>query len=106
MLEFILKYWIEVGFGLIVGLTAFLYRKISHYYEMMNWTKNGVKVLLKDEIIRRYNEIKKEGSLSLFEKEAIIDLYQEYKNLGGNGMIEDVIDDISEIPIVKNHGGD
>lgn len=106
MLEFIAKYWIEFGFGIVISVITFMYRKISYYYAVMNSTKNGVKVLLKVEIIRRYDEYKKLEYISFFEKEIITDLYQEYKNLGGNGVIEDVIDDISEIPLVKGCGGD
>ena len=41
-----------------------------------------------------------------FDKEIITELYEEYKNLGGNGIIEDMIDDISEIPLTKGCGGD
>ena len=106
MLEFVIKYWIEFGFGLIISFITFLYKKVSHYYTIMTSTKNGVKVLLKGEIIRRYNEYKKLDCISLFEKEIIMDLYREYRNLGGNGIIEDVIDDISEIPLMKGCGGD
>ena len=101
MLEFIMKYWIEFSFGLVISFITFLCKRINYYYKVMNSTKNGVKVLLKGEIIRRYNEYKKIGCLSLFDKEIITELYEEYKNLGGNGIIEDMIDDISEIPLTK-----
>ena len=106
MLEFIMKYWIEFSFGLVISFITFLCKRINYYYKVMNSTKNGAKVLLKGEIIRRYNEYKKIGCLSLFDKETITELYEEYKNLGGNGIIEDMIDDISEIPLTKGCGGD
>lgn len=105
MLQFIAKYWIEVGFGLMIGFITFIYRKIGHYYIVMNSTKNGVKVLLKGEIIRRCNLYRQTGSITIFDKEIIMDLYQEYKNLGGNGLVEDMIKEISKIPMMKDHGG-
>ena len=67
MLEFIMKYWIEFSFGLVISFITFLCKRINYYYKVMNSTKNGVKVLLKGEIIRRYNEYKKIGCLSLFD---------------------------------------
>lgn len=106
ILKFIITYWIEVLFGIIISVITFLYKKIEKYYSVMNSTKNGVKVLLKGEIIRRYNEYKMLGYISLFDKEIIIDLYLEYKNLGGNGVIEDIIEDISKLPLKKISGGD
>ena len=63
MLEFIMKYWIEFSFGLVISFITFLCKRINYYYKVMNSTKNGVKVLLKGEIIRRYNEYKKIGCL-------------------------------------------
>lgn len=106
MLEFILKYWTQFLFGIMASFIFFLYRKIIRHYRIMNYTKNGVKVLLKGEIVRRYQEYKKLGCISIFDREIINDLYQEYKNLGGNGMIEDMIEDISDIPLDTECGGD
>lgn len=106
MLEFILEYWIQFLFGLIVSFLCFLYRKIIYHYRIVNYTKNGVKVLLKGEIIRRYQEYKKLDCISIFDREIINDLYQEYKNLGGNGMIQDMIENISDIPLETERGGD
>lgn len=106
IIGFIVDYWIEFFFGLIISIICYLYKRISDYTKLINSTKNGVKVLLKGEIIRRYNEYTKKGSMSIFEKEIVMDLYQEYKNLGGNGMISNLVEDIEDIPLSRTFGGD
>lgn len=104
IIQFIITYWIEFLFGLITSFIIYLSKKISKYYLMINSTKDGVKVLLKGEIIRRGQEYKQQKSITLYEREVLNDLYKEYNALGGNGIIEDIIDDIDSLPI--SDGGD
>lgn len=106
IINFIINYWIEVFFGLIISIICYLYKRIVEYNKLIDHTKNGVKVLLKGEIIRRYNECTQKDCMTIFEKEIVMELYDEYKNLGGNGMISNLIEDIDDIPLSKNCGGD
>lgn len=105
IITFILKYWIEIFFGILIGLFGYIYQRLKKYYSLIETTKNGVKVLLKVEIIRRYNEYKKNGEISMFDKEMISELYKEYGNLDGNGIISEIVKKINEIPLSID-GGD
>ena len=105
IITFILKYWIEIFFGILIGLFGYIYQRLKKYYSLIETTKNGVKVLLKVEIIRRYNEYKKNGEISMFDKEIISELYKEYGNLDGNGIISEIVKKINEIPLSID-GGD
>lgn len=104
MINFIIRYWIEFIFGLIISILGFIYKQICDHYKMIISTKNGVKVLLKNEIIKYYHEALTKNTITLFEKETLLDLYREYKQLGGNGLIENLIEKIDAIPL--NNGGD
>ncbi len=104
-LDFIFKYWIEIFFGIITSMAGYLYKKLKTYYNLLEATTNGVKVLLKGEIIRRYNENKKTGEITLFDKEIINELYKEYRNLGGNGLVSEFVNEINDIPLSIS-GGD
>ena len=42
------------------------------------------------------------GCISLNEKETLNNLYIEYKKLGGDGIIDDIRDEIDKIPIKKD----
>ena len=49
---------------------------------------------MRNELIRRYREYEEKGEISILDRENITHLYEEYKNLGGNGTVEKLYDDI------------
>lgn len=104
MINFIITYWLEVIFGIILSLITVLWQNIKTYQKKMESIKSGVKILLKNEITNYYDEAILKNSITLFEKEMLIELYKQYKNLEGNGLIENLIEKIDTIPL-KN-GGD
>ena len=104
MINFIITYWLEVIFGIILSLITVLWQNIKTYHKKMESIKSGVKILLKNEITNYYDEAILKISITLFEKEMLIELYKQYKNLEGNGLIENLIEKIDTIPL-KN-GGD
>ena len=104
MINFIITYWLEVIFGIILSLITILWQNIKTYHKKMESIKSGVKILLKNEITNYYDEAILKNSIRLFEKEMLIELYKQYKNLEGNGLIENLIEKIDTIPL-KN-GGD
>ena len=104
MINFIITYWLEVIFGITLSLITVLWQNIKTYHKKMESIKSGVKILLKNEITNYYDEAILKNSITLFEKEMLIELYKQYKNLEGNGLIENLIEKIDTIPL-KN-GGD
>lgn len=110
MLEFIIKYWLEVLFSAIVGLIAWGYKKIkkrqdeqekkNKEQERKNKAiENGVQALLRNELIKNYREYKIQGEITLLDKENMEHMFTEYFNLGGNGMMGEVHKEFLEIPI-------
>lgn len=59
-MEYIIKYWIEVLFGLICTIFAFFFKMISAKIKEQNKKQlaieNGVQALLRDRLIERYRE--------------------------------------------------
>ena len=104
MINFIITYWLEVIFGIILSLITVLWQNIKTYHKKMESIKSGVKILLKNEITNYYDEAILKNSITLFEKEMLIELYKQYKNLEGNELNENLIEKIDTIPL-KN-GGD
>ncbi len=88
MLEFILKYWLQEFFGVMCILIAYLFRKIVKLWKRQKAIENGVQALLRNELIRRYREYEQKGEISILDKENITHMFEEYKNLGGNGPVE------------------
>ena len=102
MEEFIIKYWLEVLFGLICTIFSFLFKKVIKRQEEEKKSKaieNGVQALLRNELIKNFREYKIKGEATLLDKENMEHMFTEYFNLGGNGMMEEVHDEFLAIPI-------
>ena len=103
MIEFIIKYWLEFAFTMICGVFSFLLKKLAtrqrDIKERQKAVENGVQALLRNELIRRYREYEIKGEITIIDKENIEHLFKEYKNLGGNGTIKQMYDELLELPI-------
>ncbi len=104
MIKFILEYWLQILFSIIIAVIMFMYRKIISYKNKIESTENGVKVLLKAKIIEHYNRVIDNGYLTLHEKQAMLEMYEEYKKLGGNGIIKDLMKELNEVEIKSYKG--
>ena len=65
--------------------------------------KNGVQALLRANIIQCYNKYIEKGEIPIYERENIDHLYNEYKTLGGNGVVESLIEKLEDLPTPRNH---
>lgn len=99
MLEFIIKYWLEFLFGLVIAILTYLIKKISNLHKKEKAIENGVQALLRNELIRRYREYETKGEITILDKENIEHLFEEYKNLGGNGTVAKMYEEMLELPI-------
>lgn len=104
MLEWILKYWIEEVFGLIVigfGIVLKNINKQMKSEKVRNQAiENGVRDMLRLTILDNYERCKQEGKISVARKDAIDSAYNSYHALGGNGTITRVHEEIMEMSIV------
>lgn len=98
-MDFIINYWIECLFGLLISLITYFVKKLNDYKKILSSTTKGVEVLLKSKIIENYNLYKARGKISIYEKEIINELYHEYQNLGGNGVIDSLKKDLDKLPL-------
>ena len=110
MLEFVIKYWLEVLFGLACTIFSFLFKMILKKQEeekkrreeeekKRKALENGVQALLRNELIKNFREYKLKGEATLLDKENMGHMFEEYFNLGGNGMMEEVHEEFLAIPI-------
>lgn len=104
MLEFVAKYWLECLFGLIVtGLTAGVTRinkKLKEEKTRNQAIENGVRDILRMQILDTYERCKVSGTITVSRKDAIDSAYNSYHALGGNGTITQVHNELMEMPII------
>lgn len=100
----IVNNWITFIFGLIsVGIIAFckqLSKKIHKQFCDQQSLKNGTLALLRSEIIHCYDKYIDKGWIPLYGLENVLDLYESYHDLGGNGAITKLVLEIKELPSV------
>ena len=94
MIEFIVKYWLEILFtSICTGITYI----IKRLYKKQKAIENGVQALLRNELIRRYREYEVKGEITILDKENIEHMFKEYKNLGGNGTVASMYEDLMKL---------
>ena len=91
MIAFVFRYWIELL--LTTGSSTTIYI-IKQYISL----KNGLKSLLRNEIIRIYEKYVQLGYCPSYMKENTSEMYNSYHKLGGNGMITSMMEDLYKLP--------
>ena len=98
ILEIIIKWFIPFILGTVVtGIISYTKNKISRDKDKNKAIENAVQALLRNELIRRYREYEIKGELSILDKENIEAMYKQYKNLGGNGTVEKLYDELLDL---------
>ena len=95
MIDFIIKYWIQFGFGVITGGIMAIFARL---FKRQKAIENGVKALLRDRIIQSCNHYRGKGYCPLYALENIEALFKEYTALGGNGAIGTTVKEMHELP--------
>lgn len=102
MLTFIQQYWMEAVFIMITGGITYLWnmlrKKVSYSIKEQHAASNGVKALLKDRIIQSYHFYMEKQEIPIYALESVLSMYEEYHNLGGNGTITQLVEELKELP--------
>jgi hypothetical protein len=98
MTEFIIKYWLQVLFGLITTVMAFVMRKMNKKIAEQEAIRMGVQALLRDRIIEKYDRAIQDGYCPIHIRDSILEMAKQYYNLGGNGVVNNLVDKIQYLP--------
>lgn len=105
MPDWVEKYWIEWIFGILCAVLAALYKnlasKMRKQKEESDAVKNGMRSLLRRQIIVDCEESIKIGYCPIERKDTILDMYDCYHALGGNGAVTRAKDAMMELPTAR-----
>ena len=73
--------------------------KITKQQQENGWVADAIRSLLRLELVRTYKHIKIQGYYPLEEREVFHPIFQAYKNLNGDGIIDRMADEVVEYPI-------
>ena len=98
IIEIIIKWAIPFILGTAVtGIISYIKNKVTKDKNEDIAIKEAVQALLRNELIRRYREYEIKGEMSILDKENIEAMFKQYKNLGGNGTVEKLYDDLLDL---------
>ena len=99
MISFIVKYWIEILFSLLVTIITHLYRNLRKYIKKIDTLEGQACLNLKLHIIERYMVFRENGFVSMDEKEDVLELYNFLKSFNCSNIAEDIIKEINKLPL-------
>lgn len=85
--------------GILGIFTAEMSRRIKHERQHNLATEKGLQALLRDRLIYQYDKYKAKGYAPIYAKENFENLYQQYHNLGANGVMDDIYNDFRKLPV-------
>lgn len=91
----ILSYLIPASLGAGIG---FLSSKLKKNKAKEKAIEEGVQALLRNELVKEYREYKIKGELSIIDKKNIEAMFEQYENLGGNGTVKHLIEELLRLP--------
>ena len=95
ILQIVLGSLIPTMIGAVIG---FLGTKLKKNKKKDLAIEEAVQALLRNELIRRYREYKAKGEMTILDRENVEAMFKQYKNLGGNGTVKELMDELLEVP--------
>jgi len=102
VIEYLLKYWAGWLCGIlgsvILGAWTMLLSKYKKLHNKQCAIELGVQALLRSQLIQLYNKYMEIGAVPIYERENIEQLYIQYENLGGNGVMTELLEKLNALP--------
>ena len=102
-MDWVTKYWIEWIFGILAAALIWLYKRLTQRIKEeraeQEALKAGLIALLRAQMVSDFEKYSDRGSASVYARESYENVYRQYKNLGGNGVMTDLHNKFMQLPI-------
>lgn len=88
--------------SVLSGVLGYMTNTIKNYRKRDNTQEEALKCLLRSNITSKYYVYTEIGAIPLYEKENIDYMHEQYKNMGGNSYIDQIVKEINKLPIAKS----
>lgn len=99
MIEFIIRYWIQILFSGVLALLTAGYRKIAKKLKEQEKMKEGILAILHDRLYQACRFYLSQGSIDIESMKNVEYLYSSYHDLGGNGTGTELYNRVKALPI-------
>ncbi len=80
------------------GILTFIITKVKGVFKREKALGDGVQVLLRNQLIEYHDKYTDKGYCPIYAKESARKSYEAYHELGGNGVITKLYNDIMQLP--------
>lgn len=101
MMDFIIKYWLEVLFGAILLFLSFGFKQLKKEFQEQADLKEGLIAILHDRLFQSGMFFLNKGEISITELNNIEEMYKAYHKLGGNGTGTEIYERVKELKLNK-----
>ena len=99
--EIVLKIITTFASCAVTGLLGYFSGKVKNYKEKDLRQEEALKCLLRSNITSKYYVYSEMGSIPYYEKENIDRMFEQYKIMGGNSYVDQIVDEINRLPIKR-----
>ena len=86
------------GSGLLLSLGKYLLARIKANDQKTEAVCLGVQALLRDRLYQSYNHFSDKGYAPIYARENFENMWNQYHNLGANGVMDDLHEKFLELP--------
>ena len=105
----IMEFWVLWAMGLIgPAITVYIRKRIKRIEVRQEIEirkqiaiEAGMQALLRDRLIQSYNYHTEKGYCEIHNRDNISNMYKQYHNLGENGVIDRLMDELLDLPVKK-----
>lgn len=98
----IITFWITTFLNIIVSNYKGKKKKKSLHLSEDVLQHDALICLLRSNITSKYYVYNSVGSVPIYEKENVNYMYQQYKKMGGNSYIDELVTKFNKIPVKEN----
>lgn len=99
MIDFIVRYWIQELFVLLIAVMTAMWKKFVRKKNEYDVLKDGMLALLHDGLYKSCSFYISRGYCSVEDRHNLEYMYRPYKALGGNGTGESLFRKCMDLPI-------
>ena len=105
-MDWITRYWVEWGFGLLIALLGILWthltRKLKQAKQEQDAIKAGLQALLRAQMVTDFNRYSEKGFAPIYARDNFENCWKQYEKLGENGVMRDIHDRFMRLPTERS----
>ncbi len=104
-MDYFIQHFAEFASASVIALITFAFKKV--YKDIMENNreiesmKQGLISLLRSDIINAYYQYAEKEYIPIYAMENVTEMYNAYHNLGGNGTVTKLFNELQELPTKK-----